>query len=439
MDSAGGASYSPVPAVAVVLASPWTRHGQALTSQVRMLNIVLFSHTFLPQIGGRELVVYHLARALLRQGHQVRVFGPYDWRRGRSVDVGFPVHRYPALLRVGMGRDGLLGYLREVEYAAQFTWNRLRWGCDVVHAHTTYPAGFTAARTRSRNSRWGLVVTPHGVDIHTIPELGHGMRLRPRLRARIARSVSGADAVTAISGSVRASLIDAGADPAKIQDVPNGVDCERFVPRGLARPGFLDDVPEDAPLIVTVGNYHPRKGLELIIRSMRLVAKRIPDARLVIVGRGKDKLEPVVESEGAVGRVILSGPVEFPFGARSSSDGDVLAALLERSAVYVSAGTEEGSEGLSLAVLEGMAAGLPVVATDISGNRDIVESGKNGHLVPPSDPSALANAIVSMIEDDCERGRMGEAARACAQRYSWDAAARRYVEIYEQVISERGA
>ena len=94
----------------------------------------------------------------------------------------------------------------------------------------------------------------------------------------------------------------------------------------------------------------------------------------------------------------------------------------------------EGAEGLSLAILEAMAAGLPVVATNISGNRDIIKNGENGFLVPPDDPAHLAKAILQLLSDNQTRIRMGADAKELAKRYGWHQIAREYLAVYQEAI-----
>jgi glycosyltransferase involved in cell wall biosynthesis len=104
---------------------------------------------------------------------------------------------------------------------------RLWGGFDVVHAHTTYPNGYAAARTR-RFSAAPLIITPHGEDINVIPELGFGARLDPQKNRKIEFALRHARTVTAISETIVASLQDAGVPPGRIVRIPNGVDLERF-------------------------------------------------------------------------------------------------------------------------------------------------------------------------------------------------------------------
>jgi len=398
------------------------------------LKVLLFSHTFLPTIGGRELVVHHLADALDRLGHDVRVFGPAGWWQHRHNHFRYPVVRHPNLLRFPFRARGLSRRIRERQLGWHLQWEVARQGIDVVHAHTTYPTGYIATRVFSHLP---VVLTPHGVDIDTIPQMGYGLRLDADLKPRIDQALERATAITAISEGIHTSLRSAGADDARIFDVPNGVDLVRFrgPPSSDVR-GRLGLQPE-TKLIVTVGNFHPRKGHDLLIRAMRSISHAHPDARLVIVGRGTEGLAPLIGELGLRDKVILTGSVALPATFRCSAvpgngGEDLLADILKSASVAVSAGISEGAEGLSLAVLEAMAAGVPLVATRITGNRDIVQSGQNGYLIEPSNVTALAESICTVLALEDEGRAMGSAGRALvAGRYSWEAVANQYLEVYE--------
>jgi glycosyltransferase involved in cell wall biosynthesis len=223
--------------------------------------------------------------------------------------------------------------------------------------------------------------------------------------------------------------------------IPNGIDCERF-----QRPNLPDvhkwlGLPNDAAIILSVGNYHPRKGHEVMLRAMLAIIEKVPKAHLVIVGRETDQLMPLVGSLGIADHVRLTGGIPFPLASLShEADGskqsdDRLAALYKNSEVYVSASIGEGAEGLSLALLDAMAAGLPVVATHISGNKDIVKDKESGFLVLPSDSKSLAEAIISVLNDGRLKSSMQAESFRLVQSYHWSEIAKKYLETYKEAIA----
>jgi glycosyltransferase involved in cell wall biosynthesis len=395
------------------------------------LNIVLYVTNFLPHVGGKEFVVYNLACSLQALGHRVRVVGPAGWRTQRNNRFQFPLHRWPAFW----------GIWREAVRSGEFLLDTAIWGCDVVHAHDTYPMGYTAARLKSFR-RLPLVITPHGEDIHVIPDMNRGMRLDPVIGLKIARALQRADRLTAISTSVEASLLDAGAEREKIRPIPNGVDLDRFRRENAMDAHEWLGLPASARLILSVGNYRKFRGHDEIVRAMPRILAVEPDARLVIVGHGTHVLHPLIEELGLAGKVILTGRIDdtaisAAAGLTGEDPGtsDRVAALYRHSSVYVSAGAAEGAEGLSLAVLDSLAAGLPIVATNISGNRDVVRDGDFGYLVAPGNIEELAAKIIRVLgSGEAERRRMSASARTAAQKYEWREIARQYVAVYREAI-----
>jgi len=385
------------------------------------LNIVLYVNNFLPAIGGREMVVFQLARALTDIGHQVRVLGPSGFFTHRKVKFAFPVHRWPKLF--GLFPEQIAGMSLSADL-------RL-WGADVVHAHNTYPTGYVASRTAATRTV-PLIITPHGADIQTIPKLSYGHRLNPVIREKIDAAVVAADRVTAISENVAAALTEAGAVREKICMIPNGVDTRRFPAADGAAVRAEFGLGEQTRLILTVGNYEPRRGHENLIKSMPSILEKHSAARLVIVGRNTEGLGGLIEKLGLQRKVVLTGSIQ-----PMANDRDRLGELYGASDVYVSAGVSGDAEGLSLAMLDGMAAGLTVVATDISGNRDLIEHDVSGILVKPGEPSALSAEISKVLATPDLSARLRQRSSELVAGFDWRAIAERYVDVYREVLRER--
>jgi glycosyltransferase involved in cell wall biosynthesis len=389
------------------------------------MNILFYTNTFLPFVGGKEIVVHQLVKALRQVGHDARVAVPGGMIKFRHARYDYPVYHFP----VGVKRAQLQAQLLALKLLRQF------WRFDVVHAHNTYPAGWVVAKGR----RWlkaPLVVTPHGYDIQTIPEIGHGMRLDPELRPKVDYAVRNADLLTSISRTVRSAIEQVGGDALPIWDVPNGTDLARF--HGERNPGIRAafDVPADARIVLTVGNYFRRRGFEELVAAMQQVGQRDPRAHLVIVGRGTGVLTPLIESLGLSSRVTLTGPMALP---SMMVDGgprhDPLADLYKEAELYVSAGMADAAEGLSLALLDAMAAHLPIVATRISGNKDVISDRSTGLLVEPGCGEALADGILALLQDERLAATLADHARSHAESYGWPAIAERYLAGYEAVCA----
>lgn len=250
---------------------------------------------------------------------------------------------------------------------------------DVVHAHT-YKAGVLATLAARAAGVRAIVFTPHGhifapgARIPGVPEGGWRLRVL-RSCTRVAEAL--AHRVTALSEQDLAEQVALGLAPrSKHVVIPNGIDLDRY------------DLPpvrgSGSPVIGSVGRFTAEKGHRDLLDAFALVRRSHPRARLVLVGYGELEAELRRQAD----RLSLDGAVDFA-GARDSAE------LLPTFDVFVQPSLYE-SQGLS--ILEAMAAGRPVVATDVGGVRDVVRDGETGLLVRAGDPEALAAALVRLAD-----------------------------------------
>jgi glycosyltransferase-like protein len=200
----------------------------------------------------------------------------------------------------------------------------------------------------------------------------------------------------------------------------NGLDSSDFKP--------LPERKSAVPTVLFVGGLEPRKGLEDLIRAMRLVISRVKDARLVVVAkagfRGTDHwsaYESVARGLELTDRIDFHESVDQETLLGLYSDCDVLA-LPSRN------------EGWGLVLMEAMACGKPVVATRVGGIPELVESGTEGILVEAGDVNGIADSITKLLHDPALRVRMGRAGRRRVKKFSWDSTAEVVLREYERVI-----
>jgi glycogen synthase len=224
-----------------------------------------------------------------------------------------------------------------------------------------------------------------------------------------------ADAFVAISPAIRAELLAGGYDPGRIHEIPNGVSVPDAPWR--PRPGWAE-----APHAVFVGRLAPEKGLETLVDSWPMVRVEYSHAKLTLAGDGPERarLQTHIERLGLRGAVELAGAVDEPVHLLRAADLFVLPSI---------------EEGMSIALLEAMTLGIPIVASEIPGNLALITDGVHGRLAPPSDPEALARAIVSQWKNLDHARAMAETARGrVSEQFSINAIARRHLELFEQLI-----
>lgn len=296
-----------------------------------------------------------------------------------------------------------------------------REGIDLVHTHNPSPhlygalaAAITRRSGRSSGSGRGprVVHTKHGRNYP-------GVR-RKVLVNRLASSLT--DRVVAVSEDARAVAVDVeGVNPAKVVTILNGVDTEEYRPGDAASARALLGVPEGGYHVGCVARLSPEKDHATLLAAFASLRARRPDAHLTLVGDGPLRKE----LEADAGRRGLGEAVTF-----AGTRGDI-AALLPGFDVFA---LSSRTEGISLTLVEAAAVGLPIVATRVGGNPEIVRDGETGLLVPAGDPEALAAALdaVASKPDRSEMGRRGRA--RMVERFSVDTMVQAYEDLYAEVL-----
>lgn len=229
-----------------------------------------------------------------------------------------------------------------------------------------------------------------------------GFKKSPRLRFAFRLLNDRFDCIVAPSRQILSGLHDGeSSDPARMQWIPNGVDVTRFKPPSAPERASRRDehgIPPTSIVFGCVASFTPVKRHADLLAAFARVHEANPDTRLLLVGDGplRHDIESRIASLGLDDSVLLPG-----------NHSDVTALLSACDALVLASSTE----GMSNAILEGMACGLPVIATSVGGNPHLVEDGVSGLLVPPQDPDALANAMSTLAASPEARQRMGAAAR----------------------------
>ena len=237
-----------------------------------------------------------------------------------------------------------------------------------------------------------------------------------------------ADHVVMNAEAIKQDLLQRGYRADRLTVIPNGIDCERFrVPRTGESVRLELGIPLRAPVVGVLSRLTKIKGHEYFLQAAALIAARVPDVRFLVVGdtiekeEYREELKRLVIKLGLEDRVVFTGfRLDVP---------ELLAAL------SVSVLPSLGLEGLSNSLLESMAAGLPVVATRVGGNPEIVEDGVNGLLVPPADAEALARAICLLLENGTLARKLGQAGRRLVYtRYSLEQAVETTERLYRGLL-----
>lgn len=367
-------------------------------------------------IGGGEMQMTDLLRRIDRE--KFRPLVGCLRKQGQLVPVleeaGIAIEEFPV--------RGKLFYPRSIREMLRLARFMRRERVQIVHTQDLYShlVGIPAALI----ARVPVVITNR-------LDLGHTMKRWHRLALRMLSP--GITRVMANSEGVRTMLIEEEKiDPAKIELIYNGVNLDQFrIPskeKGAVPPvRDLRLEPGDRPIVV-VANLWPVKGHEILFEAAVRVIADYPTAKFVLVGTGAARraiLEARARELAIDKRILFLGPRQDVPQILPQMEISVLPSL---------------AEGFSNAILESMAAGLPMVATDVGGNREAIVEGETGFLVPPRDPETLADRILRLLGDREGGQRMGKAGR---QRIETTFSLQRMVteteHFYDRLLEERGA
>ena len=282
---------------------------------------------------------------------------------------------------------------------------------DVIYAHYLFPTGAVAMAAATGAGGIPYVLTAHGQDVRNLE--------RPALRRATAPALSRAAALIAVSHDLAEALRATGASLPPLHVIDMGVDMDRFVPGDRADARARLGLPAGGPLVLSVGGLTERKNPLSLLQAFARVRERRPSARLALVGDGPlaGAVDAGVRRLGLVGAVSRPGAVPHAEVAAWVDACDLLAVVSR-------------VEPLGVAALEALAGGRPVVATRIGGVKEVVPDPGAGRVVDPLDPSAIASAILAVLDDP----PTPETCRHAAEPHALTRQAGRVAEVLQAAV-----
>jgi glycosyltransferase involved in cell wall biosynthesis len=389
------------------------------------LDICFITGQFYPSFGGVGVHTYELAKAMVDEGNEVKVITPLIGSQRESEELqGIGITRLkPSSLPLST-----ILYYRKAAMEAERT--HRGQGFDVVHGQW-----LGCLFTRRENfPNAVLIQTLHGTWLDEREGLrGAELRLSgdawtyqyfwPIFAYAERRACENAHQVIVVSEQNRSEAVkhySLGED--RVSVIPNGVDVNRFNPNvdggGIRRRLRL----EDRQVILFVGGLRDRKGIPYLMQAMKHVRKEVPDSYLVICGEGSQRssLEEMSRELGISEYTIFTGEVPYEDLPKYYAACDLFV-------------LPSNYEAQGIVLLEAMSSQRAVVATRVGGIPETVGSDV-GILVPPRDPSTLAQAMLTLLKDPELRLRMGRAGRKKASGFDWRKIASKTIELYKRCI-----
>jgi phosphatidylinositol alpha-mannosyltransferase len=371
------------------------------------VKIGLVSPYVYPLPGGVTQHVHYLYENLRKRGHDVRILtSSHGLQRASEGDV----------IRIGKGFsmpvNGSVGTITlSPRFVSQVGDMLEREQFDILHFHEPFVPFLSPIILR-------LSTSVNIATFHAYGGFSPSYEFGSRVMGSYAQRLHGR---IAVSGAAK-HFIDRYF-PGEYKVIPNGVDVDRFQ-RAVPLARWMDGKRN----LLFVGRHEPRKGLIELLKAYRILRKTGCDCRLLVVGQG-----PLTREARRYVATRRLGGVEF-LGRVSDAEK---AQLFRSADVYVSPAT--GGESFGIVLLEAMAAGTPIVASDIHGYKGVVRRGREALLVEPREPKQIAAAIARLLNDDTLRAEMGRNGVARAQEFSWERVTAKVDEFYGVVVRRLAA
>lgn len=386
------------------------------------MKIIHVCERFPPSIGGVENYVYNLSQELSSSGHDITVLssdiisksGNSIVRGGKSyerLNNNLDVYRfrtYPPGIYYASAYAIFPSLIQKILYIKP----------DIINVHSLlFPSDIAALTAR-------ILQIPYVVTIHGFGSSNSGNIYRFLSHSYLCtlgrKSLNSANRIITLSPNGVRYLQKLGIESRKIQIIPNGIDIERF----QLNADSLKFKKNSDNVILFVGSLTLQKGVHHLIRSMPMILREIPNARLIIVGPDygyRKHLEDLAKDIGLISRVLFTGPLY----------GDELCAFYHLCDVFC---LPSSREGLPTVILEAMACGKPIIASNVGGIPDIVENNISGILVDYGNEKKLARSIIKLLSNKSLLNNMGCRGIEIVKNYSWTQIGKEIESVYQGVL-----
>jgi len=399
--------------------------------------IVHMASWFLPCLAGAETAVHNLVLEQYKRGYDPLLVT--WWGNWSVMHKRLPYRVRPLLPKTFTQQDRMrYRYPQKTPYKLALQLRSIHWlyRPDIWHVHVSYPLGILCIPFLKKMG-CKVILTTQGGDILSLPEIGHGARLWPHIGEGIADCVRQSDRLVAISEDIRQAYVALGASTSAIRIIPNGADLARIrhqqVDREKVRATY--GLSPDCVTLITVARHSPQKNYKMVYEvALRLLAQGV-DFVWLLVGKGTEEVLEQCENADVrahLRAIFVSVPAEQG-NIYDNLPPEGIINLLKSADIYVSLSL---LEGLSLAMVEAGAAGLPLVSFKAPGCVDMIETGVNGFLVDLNDADDMVQYLASLIHDPDLRRQMGAAQQNRLQRFDWHDICDQHDLLYRDLLDK---
>lgn len=382
------------------------------------IRVCIVTHLFLPHVGGIERVVYEQSKRLLQKNYEPVILTSAIAGKSEYTFNGLKVYCYPTL-KVGFELGIPYSVPKPNSYKVFLKHIK---DCDIVHVHGhPYLSSFTAVKVAKKYSK-PIVLTQHNTFIEYGGFWDFAEKLNDFLVGR--KVLQAADKIIVVSKATSHYVLGLGADPRKVEIIPNGVDLDRFKPIAFSKMESKKrlGIPKDSFVILTVRRLVYKNGIDTLLEGAKIAVKKNPQLLFLVIGNGPDfeKINAKIQEFKLEENFKLLGFVPDP----------LLLHYYNASDLFVL--PSKSGEGLPLVLLEAMACGLPVITTNVGGAPEVIYENC-GKIAPSNDALSLAEALVEFsrknLSSYCRKIR-----KLMEQRHDWDLNVKKLIKIYEELI-----
>ena len=398
------------------------------------MKVALPISSFLPSLGGMEIGLHNIALQLLEQGIIPVIMAPWTHTKSlaqSSWSLPYTVESYPPKIWSILQKFPKCGFKISNAF---FAYMQRKYRFDFWHCTMGYPTGCALINFATTRDDIKYLIRCAGHDIQKCPDIGYGARLDPTIDAMVTKLLPQAQALTAISHSVVDEYKKLGVAPEKIHLIPNGVDLSRFamrIDKKVVRESL--GISNDSYVFISVGRNHPKKNYLNLVKACKLLANKTNSFKIILIGKGVTDLQKniadlqltqyfILKESNTVNQQKLTQVPQFP--------ADTIIKFLKAADAFVFPSLVET---FGIAIIEAMAAGLPVIVGDSPGCRDVVEHGKYGVLVNPVQVQDISQAMLSFMYNQDLAKKYSAKSLIRSKNFSWEKIVKQYIDLYTSV------
>jgi glycosyltransferase involved in cell wall biosynthesis len=366
--------------------------------------------------GGTEIAAYNLAVNMAKRGNMVDVFTTsIDSKSSLELYPNLKIHRHGTSLKIASANPSI-----------KLIYNPLNYDMDIVHAHSPIPYSDLPALLYAKRKNLPFILTYQFDGVETGGSFARNAGVSLYNKLFIHRVLKAVDVIIATTKSYAQDSPFLSKYPDKTVIIPNGIDIDEVTtPLTREKSREILSLPHESEIILFFGSLVKYKGPDILLNAFKLVKNVFPTAKLIFAGRGHmdNQLKETAKQLKISEDVIFTGFVD-----------DDEKPLYYKAADVFCLPSINLAESFGIVNLEAMAAGIPIVSSNLGGIPDIVKNGENGLLSKPHDVEMLAENLIKLLENDSLRAEMGKTGLKLVNNYTWDEVTTKTEKVYRELL-----